>query len=204
MFGTIQEKLTIWQIEKFLGGYRGKRGYKDDEVYLFSSEIPYAGRALSSFNIAVNEKLFEDGNDKTLEMIYLHEKQHLKDHVISVFTGISQVVILSPQVLALNSVFLFLASASILFEAYPLFFTSEMLVKMVSLDLVVSLSAVFFSQVGEIRADLNAFDEMGYGDMKEAKENLRDQLPEPGWLTKLSIVLTHPTLEMVERVHERF
>ena len=159
--------------------------------------------ALSSFNIAVNEKLFEDGNDKTLEMIYLHEKQHLKDHIISVFTGISQVVILSPQVLALNSVFLFLASAAILFEAYPLF-TSEMLVKMVSLDMVVSLSAVFFSQVGEIRADLNAFDELGYKDMKEAKENLRDQLPEPSWLKKLSIVLTHPTLEMVERVHERF
>jgi Zn-dependent protease with chaperone function len=201
MLDRFQERFTIFWIDKLLGGFRGKERYREDEIYLFSSDTPYAGMALPSFDIAINEKLVEEGNEKALEMVYHHESQHLRDHIISVLTGLSELVILRPGFLVLNFVFLSATSLVVLLGLYPAYISAEILLKIVSTDILISFSAVIISQIGEIRADLNALQKLGHEDMKQAKEDLRSLMSQPGWLTRLSLVLTHPTLEMVERVH---
>jgi hypothetical protein len=201
MFDGLREKITIWWIDNLLGGYKGKEEFREDEIYLLSSEIPYAGMALASFHVAMNEKFIEKDNEKILEMVYLHEKQHLRDHVLSVLTGLSELVVLSPLLLALNILFLFAVSLFSILSVYPASLSPDLLLKLISADLLISFSAIIFAQMGEIRAELNAYSELGYDGMSQAKEDMTEILPEPEYLNKLSILLTHPTLEMVERVH---
>jgi hypothetical protein len=134
-------------------------------------------------------------------MVYLHEKQHLRDHILSVLTGLSELVVPSPVFLAVNFMLLLTASLIAILGFYPVLLSPDLLLKLISGDLLISFSAIIFAQMGEIRADLNAYSELGYEGMKQAKEDMREILPEPGYLTKMSLLLTHPTLEMVERVH---
>lgn len=203
MFDSLRDKITTLTAKYILEGFKGKKEYyyngESDTLYLFSRECKFAGMAHWTGHIMANELLFDKGNDKLLDYIYLHEKRHQRSFILkSLLTGIAQ-FILSPFMLLVHLavVLLVLGSSIGNISLGPL---GGMEILVIGADILVIIISAIISYTEELNAEIYAKRILDQEEFLEAYNTLEDQLPDRNLLQRISFFLTHPTPELVLKV----
>lgn len=203
MFDSLRDKITILTAKYFLEGFRGKKDVnyngESDTLYLFSRECKFAGMAHWTGHILVNELLFDEGNERLLDYIYLHEKGHQRSFIPkSLLGGIAQFIV---------SPFMLLVHLAVVLSALGTFMGNVGLSPVAGIenivigaDLLVVIISVIVSYIGELNAEIYAKRILGQEEFLEAYNRLEDQLPDRNLLQRISFLLTHPIPELVLKV----
>lgn len=202
MFGSLKDQLSVLMCKYYFDGFHGTEiiDLEDEKkVYLFDGF--YAGLNTIWGDLLLNRMLLEEGMEKALERVLLHERQHGKESSVFQAIGGSLQMLLHPFTLMINSLVMTALLVHVFLVTDPLNppfgLTDRSLV--VSILTLYAVAAVF-SNISELRTDLEVVRKMGVDSYKEGSEQVKQKFPEPGLLGKVSLRLTHPKPEFVVRV----
>lgn len=184
--------------EYFLGGFEGMVEYGDEKIYLFSENSAMAGFSTYWGDILLNEILFHEGNGDILNIFYLHEDFHRRHRLDTFLGGLTQ-GFLSPQAIVIHfaaSMFLLISLAISIS-----WLSSQTALRILIIQFSAVLVASTISTLSELRAKLSVVGELGTEDYLNIREEAREKFPNPGFLTRIYLFLTHPKAEAVVKVY---
>jgi hypothetical protein len=198
MFEGLFSRLNRLFAEYFLSGFEGIVDYEGEEIYLFSGDSALAGFSTYWGDILLNERLFQEDNEDLLNLFYLHEDFHRR-HLLETFLGGLAQIFVSPQALVLHFALSFTMLINLVFSQPWL--NRETVLLWLAIQFSIILVSSVIASLSELRAEISSVREIGPEEYFKLREKAKGEFPEPVFLTRISLLLTHPEPERVIKAY---